>query len=66
VDGHKGPYYGSGNAARQVHLPLWKFLYLVDRGILPDASFRVSGRRLFTAQDVQKITAILANRTARG
>ena len=66
MNGNARPGFGSGDVARVVRLPLWKFLYLIDRGILPDASFRVSGRRLFTEQDVQKITGVLANRTARG
>jgi hypothetical protein len=56
--------YGSGQVARRVSLPLWKFLYLADRE-LPEPSFRVAGRRLFTEEDVQKIAAILANRSAQ-
>jgi hypothetical protein len=60
VNWHARPGFGSGEVARVIDLPLWKFLYLIDRGILPDASYRVAGRRFFTVQDVQKIKDILA------
>src|SRR5262249_41945249 len=66
VNGNARPGFGSGDVARVIRLPLWKFLYFIGRGILPEASFRVSGRRVFTEQDVQRIVAILANRTAQG
>jgi DNA-binding transcriptional MerR regulator len=65
MNGNDRPGYGSGDAARMVGLPLWKFLYFLDRGIFPEASFRVSGRRFFTEHDLQKIIAILAHRAGQ-
>ena len=54
--------YGSGEAARRLTLPTWKFLYLIDRGILPEASFRIAGRRAFTEDDLEVIADVLASR----
>jgi DNA-binding transcriptional MerR regulator len=65
MSGNKRQFYGSGDVARRVSLPLWKFLYFADRGLFPEPSIRVAGRRLFTEEDVQRIAAILANRSAQ-
>ena len=45
----------SGEVARLVGIPRWKLIHLIETGILPDASFVVPGRRLFTDQDVKQI-----------
>jgi len=51
--------FASGQAALQVGLPRWRLLYLVEKGLVPGPSLQVPGRRLFTADDIEKITAIL-------
>lgn len=53
---------GSGAVARRVGLERWRLLYLLDSKQLPEPSFNVSGRRLFTAEDVRLIEAALAQR----
>lgn len=53
---------GSGAVARRVGLERSRFLYLLDSKQLPEPSFNVSGRRLFTAEDVRRIEAALAQR----
>jgi DNA-binding transcriptional MerR regulator len=65
MSGIERQFYGSGEVARRVSLPLWKFLYFTDRGLFPEPSIRVAGRRLFTEDDVQRIVAILADRSAQ-
>jgi len=56
------PLYTSGVVADRVHLPRWRLLYLVERGVLPGPTYTVPGRRLFTADDIRRIEAILADR----
>ena len=53
---------GSGAVAQRVGLERWRLLYLLDSKQLPQPSFNVSGRRLFTAEDVRLIEAALAQR----
>ena len=53
---------GSGAVARCVGLERWQLLYLLDSKQLPEPSFNVSGRRLFTPEDVRAIEAALAKR----
>ncbi|MDP6556935.1 MAG: MerR family transcriptional regulator [Pirellulaceae bacterium] len=50
---------GSGEVARQYQLPRWRLLYHIDRGNLPEPSFRVAGRRLFSEQDLKRIAEAL-------
>ena len=53
----------SGAVARELQLPRWQLLYLIERGDLPGPSFEVPGRKLFTEQDVVQMRKSL---TARG
>ena len=45
----------SGSVARRTNLPRWRLLYLIEKGDLPGPSLQVPGRRLFTAEDVERI-----------
>jgi len=54
--------FSSGQVALQVGLPRWGFLYLLDKGSLPGPSLQVPGRRLFTEEDVQRISEALERR----
>jgi hypothetical protein len=56
------PLNGSGAVARRVAVPLWRLLYLIDRGDLPGPSYQVPGRRLFTEEDVLAIARELVAR----
>jgi len=49
----------TGEVARHVALPRWRLLYLLDRDLVPDASLRAAGRRLFTDADIADIVAAL-------
>jgi DNA-binding transcriptional MerR regulator len=55
-------YRTSGAVAEAVGIPRWQLAYLIDRGVVPDASIRVPGRRLFTEEDVERIRRALAER----
>ncbi len=49
----------SGAVATEVHLPRWKLVYLIERGVLPQPTFNVPGRRLFTEADITAIRKAL-------
>ena len=50
----------SGAVARELNLPRWQLLYLIERGELPGPTLEVPGRRLFTEQDVERLRTSLA------
>jgi len=50
----------SGEVAAEVELPRWRFLYLIEKDVLPGPSYAVPGRRLFTARDVEDIREALS------
>jgi hypothetical protein len=52
----------SGAVSTHVRIARWRLLYLIERGDLPAPTFYVPGRRLFTADDVRRIEAVLATR----
>lgn len=45
----------SGQVAKQLGVPRWKFLYWLDTGVLDEPAVRIPGRRLFTADEVKRI-----------
>jgi DNA-binding transcriptional MerR regulator len=55
-------YHTSGSVAKTLGIPRWQLAYFIERGIVPDASFHVPGRKLFTADDVKQIRRALAER----
>ena len=55
-----------GEVAALVGRDRWRLAYLIERGVLPEASVRVRGRRLFTPDDVQQVRAALAARALGG
>lgn len=52
----------SGAVAERLRLARWRLLYLIERGDLPNPTFQVPGRRLFTEDDVRRIEEALAAR----
>lgn len=54
--------WGSGQVAEELGIRSWKFRYLVERGDLPGPSLVVSGRRLFTEEDVEAVKRAWAER----
>lgn len=54
--------FSSGAVADQLKLPRWRFLYLIERGAIPGPSIKLPGRRVFTAEDVGRIRAVLSAR----
>lgn len=58
-------FFSSGEVADALGLSRWKFLYHVDRGDLPGASLTVSGRRLFSSEQVENIKRAWAARQAK-
>jgi DNA-binding transcriptional MerR regulator len=52
-------HWSLGGVASEVGVPRWRLAYLIERGVLPEASIQVPGRRLFTEEDVALIRAIL-------
>jgi DNA-binding transcriptional MerR regulator len=59
---HAEHYRTSGGVAAELNMPRWKLLYMLERGLLPDASVHVPGRRLFTEEDINRIRLALAKR----
>jgi DNA-binding transcriptional MerR regulator len=55
-------YRAIGDVAAALGLPRWKLAYFIERGVVPDASFRVPGRRLFSDEDVSRIRRAIAER----
>jgi hypothetical protein len=55
-----GELYGTRDVARMVRLSSRSLLYRLSKGDVPEASYRVSGRRVFTEDDVRRIRAELA------
>ncbi len=48
-----------GVVAAELSISRWKLAYLIERRVVPDASARVPGRRLFTETDIQQIREAL-------
>jgi DNA-binding transcriptional MerR regulator len=59
---HAERYRTSGAVADALGIARWQLAYLIERGVVPDASLRVPGRRLFNDDDVTRIRRALANR----
>jgi hypothetical protein len=55
-------YVTLGTVAVRLAVPRWKLAYLIERGDVPGPSLQVPGRRLFTDEDVARISAALALR----
>jgi hypothetical protein len=55
-------YRTSGGVAAELKIPRWQLAYLIERGVVPDASVHVPGRRLFSEEDVARIRRALAER----
>lgn len=60
---HVERYRTSGAVADALGIARWQLAFLIERGIVPDASLRVPGRRLFNDEDVTRIRRALANHT---
>jgi len=58
-------YQTLGQVAEKLGLPKWRLAHFIDRDVVPDASLRVPGRRLFSARDVAVIREILETRIVR-
>ena len=54
--------FTSGEVARQNSIPRWFLLYLIEKQEIPDSSYSVPGRRLFTASDIDDIKEALRKR----
>ena len=55
------PPASSGAVAARLGLPRWKLAYYIERGDVPGPSVLVTGRRLFTEEDISRIKAALAS-----
>ncbi len=49
-----------GEVSRQINMPRWRLQYLIEKGTVPGPTFLVAGRRLFTDEDVERISDVLA------
>jgi DNA-binding transcriptional MerR regulator len=56
---NKQEMYGTGEVAGILGIPRWRLLYLLERGVLPEATSSIAGRRLFTETDVERLRAAL-------
>jgi DNA-binding transcriptional MerR regulator len=59
-------YRTIGAVADELRIPRWRLAYFIERGEVPDATVHVPGRRLFTAEDVERIRRALAERGRPG
>jgi DNA-binding transcriptional MerR regulator len=62
---HAERYRTIGGVAETLGVPRWRLAYLIERGIVPDASVRVPGRRLFSDEDVSRIRLAIAERAKK-
>ena len=51
-----------GTVANRLGVPRWRLAYLIEKKYVPGPSFTVSGRRLFTDDDVERIAVALDQR----
>ena len=54
--------FTSGEVAIELGMPRWKLLYMIERGDLPEPTFAVPGRRLFTPNDLAEMRQVLTSR----
>lgn len=57
-------YQTIGPVAAHLGIPRWQLAYLIERGEVPPPSLHVPGRRLSSAEDVERIRQVLAMRKA--
>jgi DNA-binding transcriptional MerR regulator len=57
-------HYSTGEVAQQLGLVKWKFLYLLDKGLVPGPTLSLPGRRVFTSEDIERIRQALEARQA--
>ena len=50
---------GTGATAEQLGIPRHRLIALLDSGRIPEPALKLPGRRLFTAQDVERIRKAL-------
>ncbi|MFA5139742.1 MAG: MerR family DNA-binding transcriptional regulator [Elusimicrobiota bacterium] len=50
----------TGEACRRLGIPIHKFCYLEQRGLIPRAQRTSSGKRIFTDRDVSRLRTYLA------
>jgi hypothetical protein len=62
MNGPDTALHTSGAVAERLRIARWRFLYLLERGVLPAPTFKIPGRRVFTEGDIQRIEALLAAR----
>jgi hypothetical protein len=48
--------FGSGEVAKQLGVPRWRLVQLIELGKLPEASAKLEGRRLISQADVEAVT----------
>lgn len=48
-----------GEVARTLNCKPYKIAYLLSAGIVPEPALRLGGRRVFTVEDIERITAKL-------
>jgi len=49
------PMYSLGEVAQTIGVAPFRITYSITTGLVPDASMRFAGRRVFTHEDVQRL-----------
>ena len=55
---------GTGAVAEMLGIPRFRFIAWLDSGKLPEPELKLPGRRLFTAEDVERIREALEAKAA--
>jgi hypothetical protein len=56
----RNEFFSISQVAPQVGERPWRLAYLIGRGAIPGPSVQLPGRRVFSAEDVERIRAALA------
>lgn len=55
----EGVLFSSGDVARETGMSRSALTYRIKKGVLPEAAYRVAGRRVFSESDLNEIRAML-------
>jgi len=48
-------FFSMGDVAKAAGVPCFRISYAITQGLIPDASHRVAGKRVFSGEDVDRI-----------
>ncbi len=59
-------FFSMGEVARTTGIPCFRISYAITQGFIPEASFRLAGKRVFSDDDVARINKHFGVHTPAG